>query len=69
MVTGSLPVTLQPGETSTLGVVVKLPGQAGQFTRTVSLQVDDDALRRVRFRVTGRVRKDSDSLSVAESGR
>jgi hypothetical protein len=51
-----------------LGVVVKLPGQEGVFTRSVSLLVDDDGIRRVSFRVTGRIRNDAGHAPVAASG-
>ena len=65
---GQFPVTIPPGEGRSIAVAAKMPGQAGTFTRTMNLLVDDDGLQRVRFRVTGRIRKEAGESSLAGSG-
>jgi hypothetical protein len=61
-----LPVTIPAGEGRSVTVAAKMPGQAGTFTRTMSLMVDDGDLQKIRFRVMGRIRKEAAGLSVTE---
>ena len=49
-------------------MALKLLVQAGLFTRGAGLLVDDEGLRRVNFRMTGRIRKESSESSVAGKG-
>jgi hypothetical protein len=41
---------------------------AGLFTRKMGLLVDDGGMRRVNFRVTGRIKNVQTTSSVAEKG-
>ncbi len=55
VVTGSLPLTIPPQDSRQIIVDVRLPKQAGLFTRKAGLVVDDGGLASVGFRITGRV--------------
>jgi hypothetical protein len=44
--------------------MAKMPKQSGLFTREAGLLVDDDGIRRLNFRVTGRIK----NVSVTSSG-
>jgi hypothetical protein len=61
-----LPVTILPGEARTITVAAKMPQKAGLFTRRMGLLVDDDGMRRINFRVTGRIKRVPTTSSVAE---
>jgi hypothetical protein len=69
MVTGSLPVTILPGESRLILVAAKMPNQVGLFTRKAGLLVDDNGMRRVNFRITGRIRNEAAPSPVTENGR
>lgn len=45
-----------------------MPKQAGLFTRKVGLLIDDVGMRRVNFRVTGRIKNVPVVSLVAEKG-
>lgn len=49
-------------------VAARMPKQAGLFTSKVGLLIDDDGLRGVHFRVTGRIKNILATSMVAESG-
>jgi hypothetical protein len=55
VLTGSLPITIPPKESRHINVDVRLPKQAGLFTRKAGLVVDDDGLTNVWFRIAARV--------------
>jgi len=63
-----LPVTIPPGQARTITVAAKMPKQPGLFTRNAGLLVDDDGIRRINFRVTGRIKNVPIASSVAEKG-
>jgi hypothetical protein len=53
-----------------VSVSAKMPKEAGLFTRALGLLVyDEDGLRRVNFRMTGRSRKETGGSPVAHEGR
>jgi hypothetical protein len=49
-------------------VAIKTPEQAGLLTRIAGLLCDDDGIRRINFRIKGRIRKEAAPSSVAERG-
>ncbi len=53
LVTGELPVTVEPGERCPLTVMVWMKGPPGQFTRSVNLLTHDEHFRIISFRLTG----------------
>jgi hypothetical protein len=69
MVTGSLPVVIPPGESRWITVSAKMPQQPGLFTRKAGLLIDDGGMRRVNFRITGRIRNEAAPSPVAEKRR
>jgi len=52
--TRDLPLTIQPGESRVLGVIVQMSGRPGIFTRTAMLLTDSQEGRLIRFQLTGR---------------
>lgn len=54
-VLGDLPVIIPPKESRPITVVVRLSDKAGRFTRKAALNVEDDGLKTIGFRLTGRV--------------
>jgi hypothetical protein len=61
-----LPITIPPSEAQSFTVAAKMPQKPGLFTRKVGLLVDDDGIRRIDFRVTGRTRDVPKTSTVAE---
>jgi hypothetical protein len=63
-----LPVVIPPGESRSITVAAKMPQQPGLFTRKVGLLIEDGGMRRISFRITGRIRNESAPSPVAEKG-
>lgn len=53
--TGSLPVSIPPREARTVALVLRLKGESGKVTKMVGLVVDDQGMKNVSFKVTGRI--------------
>ena len=47
-------------------MVTKIPKQAGLFTQQAGLLIDDNGMRRVNFRVTGRIKNVPATTTMAE---
>jgi hypothetical protein len=46
-----------------------MPQQPGLFTRKAGLLIDDGGIRRINYRMTGRIRNEAAPSPVAEKGR
>jgi hypothetical protein len=60
-----LPVVIPAKGSQTVAIDVPLTGQPGVFMRTATLLVEDDGLRRVSFRMTGRILAPTEVVSKA----
>lgn len=55
-VLGDLPITIPPGEGRNITLGVRLQDSPGIFNRNAMFVVDDNGLRKLRIRITGRIR-------------
>jgi hypothetical protein len=55
MVLGELPVTIPAREVRTVSVDITLAEKPGIFTRTAGFIINDEGMRHVSFRLTGRI--------------
>jgi hypothetical protein len=61
--TDDLPVRIAGGDSHSIRIKVRLPANPGMFTREASLLTDDAGMATVGFRLTGKVYKQSETLS------
>ncbi len=50
-----LPLEIGPGEARPVTVSVRMAGEPGVFTRSAGFVIDDQGIKRIDFRLTGRV--------------
>lgn len=62
-----LPLQIPPGASRSLSLTVNVAGQEGIFTRSAVLLVDDDGLKELSLRFTGRILPKNDE-AAAEGG-